>query len=88
MRTSLPACCLVHFQIFEMRLIFRLNIKLNSALHPPVQHLIVNRQIELVLLNLCPDFTNDSVTLCKVCFRFKRHNLGIHISIRISGVVP
>ena len=67
----LPAKVLVHHKIFEVRLVFRLHVELDAVLHAPVQHLVVDRKIQLIFLNLCPDLADDGVTLGKVGFRLQ-----------------
>ena len=74
-------CSRLHLQVLEVRLVFRLHIELDAVFHAPVQHLVVDRQVDLVFLHLVPDIGDDSVALGEVSLRFQRHDLGVHIGI-------
>ena len=61
---------------------------MNLVSHTPVENLVVNGQIKEILLNLCPDFGNSSVTRLKICFRRQTNNLFIDFWIRITRSIP
>lgn len=57
---------LVHLDVFDLRLIFGVNVDGNTIRHGPVQNLVVDRDVKLLVLNRAPDRSDVGVTGCQI----------------------
>jgi len=53
---------LLHGEVFDAWLIFWINLDADAFAHAPVQHLVVDRDVELFVLNNTPDRSDIRVT--------------------------
>ena len=79
---------LIKLEELEVRLVFRLNREVDAFLHAPVQDLVVDRQVNLLILNNLPDLGDGLVALFKVNIGTKRLDHSVDIGVGKAGTVP
>src|SRR6056297_2756860 len=83
-----PEYASVHREELELRVILWADFGANRAGHAPVEHLMVDRDIELLFLHDVPDRLDGLVARGKVGLGGQRHDHRVDVRIREAGPVP
>ena len=79
---------LLQFEVFELcRIVWR-NHRIDFVGHAPIQHLVMDWQVQLLVLNHFPDIGNHAVTLWQVGFRRQSFNGLVQFRVGKTGAVP
>ena len=61
---------------------------MHVAGHAPVQHLVMDRDVKLLILHHLPDLVDNRVALGQISFAGQSLDLGVQIGIAKASAVP